>query len=86
MVEYNVSKKEYVMDVTRYIFQSPYSNKFQVGRPDTTVKPQESSSEDVSKLAQVANTSLQSAQNFQQTQIKEVTPTVNTEHALDVYT
>jgi len=74
------------MDVTRYIFQSPYSNKFQVGRPDPTVKSQESSLDDITKLTQSANTTLQNAQSFQQSQTKEVTPTVDAKPSIDVYT
>ena len=72
------------MNVSRYIFQSPYSSQVQVGRPDPSVK-QESSSAVATQSAPVVNETLSSAQSFAATQVGEVTPTVSSDNLLDVY-
>lgn len=73
-----------VMNVSRYIFQSPYSSQVQVGRPDPSVKQESSSSTVSSGSAPVVNETLSSAQSFEATQVSEVTPTVS-DNLLDVY-
>ena len=76
--------EEDVMNVSRYIFQSPYSSQVQVGRPDPSVK-QDSSSAVATQSAPVVNETLSSAQSFTATQTSEVTPTVSSNNLLDVY-
>ena len=76
--------EEDVMNVNRYIFQSPYSSQVQVGRPDISVK-QEGSSAVSSQSAPVVNETLSNAQSFAATQTSEVTPTVSSNNLLDVY-
>ncbi|MBU1990125.1 hypothetical protein KJ691_05195 [bacterium] len=72
------------MNVARYLFQSPYSSPVQVGRPDTSVKKEESSGGGAELNLQ--SQSARDAQSFQATQIKEVQPTVDASQALlDVY-
>jgi|FLOH01.1.fsa_nt_gi hypothetical protein len=65
------------MQVAQYTFQSPYSSQVQIGRPDTSVKQEQS--------APNTNQTQQKAESFAATQVKEVTPTVNTNQLLDVY-
>jgi len=65
------------MQVAQYTFQSPYSSQVQIGRPDTSVKQEQS--------APNTNDTQQKAESFAATQVKEVTPTVNTNQLLDVY-
>ena len=72
------------MNVTQYTFQSPYSSPFQVGRPGPTQKVGTTQQGDA-ELTKNTNTSLASAQSFQATQIKEVTPTVDSKPLLDIY-
>ncbi|PHR55765.1 MAG: hypothetical protein COA44_09930 [Arcobacter sp.] len=52
------------MEVTRYIFQSPYSSAIQVGRPDPTVSSQNDSQEAVDALSKAGNTSLKEAESY----------------------
>ncbi len=78
------------MQVNRYLFQSPYSSQVQFGTPDPSVKSEESAqtTQKESKNTQQAptfpNESLQNAQNFKSTQVKDVTPTVSN-NFLDIY-
>jgi len=81
------------MNVSRYLFQSPYSSQVQVGRPDPSVKQEEESAR-VSTQANVdvttaTNQTLQDAQVFQTSQVSEVEPTVEpaveSSQLLDVY-
>jgi len=65
------------MQVAQYTFQSPYSSQVQIGRPDTTAKEEQS--------APNTNETQQKAKSFAATQVKKVTPTVNTNQLLDVY-
>lgn len=68
------------MQVTRYLFQSPYSSPVQFGRVDPSSKD---SSQDNTKLLNSTNETANKAQIFESTQTKEVTPTVSGK--LDVY-
>ena len=83
------------MNVTRYIYQSPYSSPVQFGTPDASAKSEDSTQQksESSTGQKSANTqnfklpneSLQNAQNFKTAQTKEVEPTVDTSKLLDVY-
>ncbi len=76
------------MQITRYLFQSPYHSQVQVGRPDTSSVKQGSTQSD-SGLQEAANQSLEKAQSFQETQVQEVEPTVeptaDSSALLDIY-
>lgn len=69
------------MEVTRYLFQSPYSSQIQIGRPDVNSS---TSGEGDSELIKSTNQTMKEAQSFQASQTKEVTPTVNSNSLLDV--
>ena len=73
------------MNVTQYTFQSPYSSPVQVGRPDPSSQKADSTGQVSSKLPSSTNTSLVDAQNFQATQIGEVTPTLDSGNTIDIY-
>ncbi len=67
------------MEITRYIFQSPYSSQIQIGKPDSlTLKGD-------GELSKSTNESLQKAESFKATQIKEVAPKVDSKTFLDIY-
>ncbi|PHS57650.1 MAG: hypothetical protein COB17_05395 [Sulfurimonas sp.] len=70
------------MTVSRYVFQSPYSNKFQIGRLDPSLKQEQLTQENVSGVAKGANTLQNVAKLFLDTQIKEVKATVD---SIDIY-
>ena len=70
------------MDVTRYTFQSPYPNQIQIGRPDPSVKQDESKSGDNPAVGKAQNFSLKTNEAVQP---KEVKPTVKSEQLLDTY-
>ena len=73
------------MNTVQYLFQSPYSSQVQFGRPDPSTEQNEKTQEAVSSLSSDTNTIAKEAQNFAQTQTKEVTPTVESPNKLDVY-
>ena len=73
------------MNVTRYTFQSPYPNQIQIGRPDPSVKQEQSAQNASEQLLKSTNDSLANATSFQATQTSEVTPTVSSSHVLDTY-
>jgi len=69
------------MNVAQYTFQSPSSSQVQVGRLDpSSVKEQKTQS-----APSNTNETQNAAQSFAQTQVKDVTPTVNSQQLLDVY-
>lgn len=69
------------MNVTQYTFQSPSSSQVQVGRLDpSTVKEQKTQSAPTN-----TNTTQNEAKSFAATQVKAVTPTVESLRLLDVY-
>jgi hypothetical protein len=71
------------MQVAQYTYQSPSPNAVQVGRLDpSSVK--DDSSKSSNELPKSTNETLTKAQNFEATQVKEVTPTV-TANSIDVY-
>ncbi|WP_345991152.1 hypothetical protein [Sulfurimonas sp. HSL-1716] len=73
------------MNITRYIFESPYSSQIQIGRPDPSVKQQASSQQQGSELLQNTNQTTSDAQTFLSTEKKDVTPTVTSTNLLDTY-
>ena len=68
------------MDVTRYIFQSPYSSQIQIGRPDVNSSKNEGDSE----LIKSTNKSMNDAKIFQAAQKQEVKASVDSSLLLDV--
>lgn len=73
------------MQVTRYLFQSPYSSQVQVGRADTSSSAQQSGVQDDSGLQKAANQTLESAKTFKANQVEEVKPTISSDSLLDIY-
>ena len=73
------------MTVNRYLFQSPYSNQVQVGRPDPSVKQEQGVQNSGTELPKSTNQTLQKAEAFQATQVSEVEPTVDSNQLLDIY-
>ena len=73
------------MTVQRYLFQSPYSSKVQIGRPDPSVKQQNGSAD--AQFLKNTNETAQKAQQFQASQTQEVKPSVvqSQNQLLDVY-
>jgi hypothetical protein len=73
------------MQVTNYLFQSPYSSQVQVGRPNTSSSGEQKSTQSDSGLQQAINKPLEEAQSFKETQIQEVEPAVKSDALLDIY-
>ncbi len=75
------------MTVSRYLFQSPYTNQVQVGRPDPSVQQEQGTQAQSSgsELLQTTNQTVQEAQSFEATQVSEVKPTVDSAQLLDIY-
>ena len=71
------------MQVARYTFQSPYPNQVQIGRPDPSVKSEDSFGTKLDTTG--TNKTFQDAKAFQASQSKEVTPKVESKQLLDVY-
>lgn len=73
------------MQVTRYLFQSPYSSPVQFGRVDPTTK--DSSNSGDAQLLKSTNQTAVAAQAFEATQTKEVKPSVSgpAGSSLDIY-
>jgi len=79
------------MQVNRYIFQSPYSSQVQFGTPDPSVKKEDTTNEQAKEAKKqtqqspvIPNESLQNANEFASTIIREVAPTVSN-NLLDIY-
>ena len=73
------------MNVSSYIFQSPYSSPVQVGKPDPNATQEQSTQKDTSaEVITTTNESANNAKSFQATQTQEVKPTVET-NTLDTY-
>ncbi|DAB30610.1 MAG TPA: hypothetical protein CFH84_03185 [Sulfurimonas sp. UBA12504] len=70
------------MDVSSYIFQSPYHSQMQIGRPDTSATKQENATQNALKTP---NPTIEKAQSFQASQTQEVKPTVQDAPLLDTY-
>ncbi|MGB3961439.1 MAG: hypothetical protein WBK95_04335 [Sulfurimonas sp.] len=70
------------MNVSSYIFQSPYHSQMQIGRPDTSAANQQNAAKEA---LNTPNPTLEKAQNFQASQTKEVKPTIQDAPLLDTY-
>lgn len=70
------------MNVSNYIFQSPYPSQVQVGKPDISATREEQSKE---TGANIPNPSLEKAKSVQAVQTQEVKPKVETSSLLDTY-
>lgn len=73
------------MNITRYIFQSPYPSQVQIGRPDPSAKQDISSSQPDTQILKNTNDTANKAETFLNTEKKDVKPTVNTTNLLDTY-
>jgi hypothetical protein len=78
------------MNVSSYLFQSPYSSPVQVGRLDPSTKQEDVKKEDTKPQegfasAPQTNQTQQEAQAFAASQVKEVVPAVQSEKLLDIY-
>ncbi|QOY54453.1 hypothetical protein HUE87_11330 [Candidatus Sulfurimonas marisnigri] len=73
------------MEVTRYIFQSPYSSQVQVGRADTVSVGSKNTADSSSGLDGAINQALSNAENFEATQVKELELTISSDSILDIY-
>ncbi len=73
------------MNISRYIFDSPYPNQMQIGRPDPSVKQDASSKQQSSQLLQNSNTTVTKAETFLSTLKQDVKPTVSPTKLLDTY-
>jgi len=69
------------METTRYIFQSPYYNQIQIGKPDASASRAKES--DTSEIIQSTNKVANEASALKATQTREVTPRVD--NNLDIY-
>ncbi len=73
------------MDVKRYTFQSPYPSQVQIGRPDPTVKQEQSSNEASSDLLKNTNEVQKKATAFEATQKQEVQAQVATNSVAQMF-
>ena len=73
------------MNITRYIFQSPYPSQVQIGRPDPSAKQDVSGSQPDMQILKNTNDTANKAETFSSTEKKDVKPTVNTTNLLDTY-
>jgi hypothetical protein len=76
------------MTVDRYVFQSPYSNQFQIGRPDPSAASKEETSSVSTEILKGPDQVQQQAPTFQNTQVEkttEVQPTNNSNQLLNLY-
>lgn len=73
------------MNITRYIFQSPYPSQVQIGRPDPSAKQDVSASQQGTQILENTNDTASKAQTYLSSEKKEVKPTVNSANLLDTY-
>ena len=74
------------MNVASYLYQSPSSSAVQVGRLDPSSAKEETSTVSSSSASLDTSTPVQKeAQSFVATQTNEVSPSVESEHILDIY-
>lgn len=73
------------MEITRYIFQSPYSSQVQIGRPESSGSSEQKSTSNDSGVVKAANTVLSEAATFKAAQTQEVKATVESNAILDTY-
>jgi hypothetical protein len=70
------------MEVSSYVFKSPYPSKVQIGTENPNAKSDDSSSKNE---ITVTDKTQQKAQSFVATQENEVKPTLNESTKLDLY-
>lgn len=73
------------MNVSSYLFQSPYSSPVQVGRVDPSAKQEDTKPQSDTASAPQTDQKRQEAQTFAASQVKEVKPVVQSEKLLDTY-
>ena len=76
------------MTVDRYIFQSPYSNQLQIGRPDPSATSKEETSSVSTDILKGPDHVQQEAPTFKSPTVEkteEVQPTNNSNQLLDLY-
>ncbi|WP_345981061.1 hypothetical protein [Sulfurimonas sp. HSL3-2] len=73
------------MNITRYIFQSPYPSQVQIGRPDPSAKQDVSAPQQDTQILESTNDTASKAQTYLSSEKKEVKPTVNSTNLLDTY-
>lgn len=73
------------MNITRYIFQSPYPSQIQIGRPDPSAKQDISSGQQGTQLLTNTNETANKAAAFSSAEKKDVKPTVSPANLLDTY-
>ena len=73
------------MNVASYIYQSPSPSAVQVGRLDPSSVKEEVKEESESSSFNTTTQVQKEAQVFEVSQIGEVTPSVESQHLLDVY-
>ena len=74
------------MQVSSYIFQSPYSSQVQIGRLDTSKNTQSADDEDNSKQVKAVNIPPNTAQALQENESKlKVVKAIENSSTLDLY-
>ena len=82
------------MDISSYVFQSPYPHQFQIGRPDPSMQQQEQQEEAVQglqeaqsmPLRQEAEAYLQSAQSAPSVNVAQSSTDASVSSAIDGFT
>lgn len=73
------------MNINRYIFDSPYPNQVQIGRPDPSMKEDVSTGQTNPQLPKNTNETAIKVEDFSGVQKQDVKSTVNSNNLLDVY-
>ncbi|MBU0632414.1 hypothetical protein KKA17_07205 [bacterium] len=73
------------MNISKYIFQSPYPNQVQIGRPDPSAKNDVSSQQPSAELLKDDSKTAAKAEALLQTEKKDIKPTVSSTNLLDTY-
>jgi hypothetical protein len=74
------------MDITRYIFQSPFSSQVQIGKLDESVKSRDNPQKESDKgSADFAEISPSKSVNIEATVEKKVQSTSNSQSKIDMY-
>ena len=73
------------MNITRYLFQSPYSSQVQIGTPDPSSKEGESSKSASSTQSPVSSKTPEQWLENHALNVQKVEPTINSNKLLDTY-
>lgn len=73
------------MNISKYIFQSPYPNQVQIGRPDPSAKSDLSAQQHGAELLKDDSKTVAKAEAVLQTEKKDLKPTVSSKNLLDTY-